>query len=105
MHQDSPMNISPSALYGWYRDTIRNPKYRLWIVAGTLAYLLSPIDIAPDFLPIAGQLDDLAIVTLLIAELSQIAIEWFKNRPTVKSANAASVADTAVDVSAVNLDG
>lgn len=98
------MNISPSALYGWYRDTIRNPKYRLWIVAGTLAYLLSPIDIAPDFLPIAGQLDDVAIVALLVAELSQITIEWFKNRPTVKSARSAAVPDAAVDVNAVNLD-
>ena len=98
------MNISPSALYGWYRDTLRNPKYRLWIVAGTLVYLLSPIDIAPDFLPIVGQLDDLAIVALLVAELSQITIEWFKDRPTVKSARSAAVPDAAVDVNSVNLD-
>ena len=38
-------------------------KILIWI---TVAYLLSPIDLIPDFIPILGLLDDLIIVPLLI---------------------------------------
>lgn len=35
------------------------------IIAGAaIAYLLSPIDLLPDFIPLVGQLDDLLIVPL-----------------------------------------
>ena len=74
------MKASITSLYNWYRDTLRNPKYRWWIVLGTLAYLVSPFDIAPDFIPIGGQIDDLVIVTLLVTELSQLFIDGFKSR-------------------------
>ncbi|MEG3976048.1 MAG: YkvA family protein [Microcoleus sp.] len=76
------MNFSIQSVYNWYRDTLRNPKYRWWIILGTLAYLVSPIDIAPDFLPVVGQIDDLAIAVLLISELSQMATDYFKSRQT-----------------------
>ena len=74
------MKVSITSLYNWYRDTLRNPKYRWWIVLGTLAYLISPFDISPDFIPIGGQIDDLVIVTLLVTELSQLFIDGFKSR-------------------------
>ncbi len=74
------MSFSIESMYNWYRNSIRNPKYRWWIVLGTLAYLFSPIDIAPDFIPIAGQIDDIALVTLMVVEVSQMAIEYFKSR-------------------------
>ena len=74
------MKVSIASLYNWYRDTLRNPKYRWWIVLGTLAYLISPLDISPDFIPIGGQIDDLDIVTLLVTELSQLFLDSFKSR-------------------------
>ncbi|MBD1999744.1 DUF1232 domain-containing protein [Leptolyngbya sp. FACHB-541] len=68
------------SIYQWYRSTIRNPKYRWWIILGTLAYFFSPIDIAPDFIPVIGQIDDVMLMTLLVSELSQLMIERVRNR-------------------------
>ena len=74
------------SFYAWYKQTLRTPKYRWLIVAGTVLYLLSPIDIAPDFIPVIGWIDDAAIATLLVAEVSQIFLEFLNNRkaPTAK---------------------
>ena len=56
--------------YDWYRNLIRDSKYRWVIIVGTLLYLISPIDLLPDFIPLIGQIDDGIVVTLLVAELS-----------------------------------
>ena len=73
------MKISATSIYSWYRNTIRNPKYRWWIILGTLAYLISPIDISPDFIPIAGALDDFVLVSLLVTEVSQLIMDRYKS--------------------------
>ncbi|MGB3238889.1 MAG: YkvA family protein [Geitlerinemataceae cyanobacterium] len=74
------MKFSIESIYTWYRNTIRNPKYRWWVILGTLLYFVSPIDIAPDFIPGIGQLDDVFLLTLLVTEVSQMAIEGFKKK-------------------------
>ncbi len=74
------MSFSIQSLYNWYRNTIRNPKYRWWIILGTALYLLSPFDIIPDIFPIVGEIDDVALVTLLVSEVSQLLIDRFKAR-------------------------
>ena len=74
------MNFSLSSLYDWYRNAIRHPKYRWWVMLGTIVYLISPIDIAPDFLPIIGQIDDVMLAGLLFTELSQMAIAKIQSR-------------------------
>ncbi|MGK7888216.1 MAG: YkvA family protein [Leptolyngbyaceae cyanobacterium] len=68
------------AFYAWYRATLRNAKYRWVIILGTVVYLFSPIDIAPDFIPIIGWLDDGLIATLLVTEVSQMLLEQLKLR-------------------------
>jgi uncharacterized membrane protein YkvA (DUF1232 family) len=73
-------NISIKSVYEWYRNTLRNPKYRWWVILGTLLYLISPIDIAPDLIPIAGQIDDLMVLTLLLSEVTQMILEFAKQR-------------------------
>lgn len=42
------------------------PRLSRWLLGLALAYLLSPIDLVPDWIPLLGQIDDLLIVPLLI---------------------------------------
>lgn len=74
------MNFSIQSIYNWYRNTLRNPKYRWWIILGSLIYLFSPIDIAPDFIPVVGWIDDGVILTLLVSEVSQLLAARLKSR-------------------------
>jgi len=67
-------------LYNWYRNIIRNSKYRWLIVLASLLYLVSPIDFATDAIPILGWIDDGVIATVLVTELSQVVLEQLKNR-------------------------
>ena len=69
-----------SSLYDWYRNAIRHPKYRWLVMLGTVIYLISPIDIAPDFIPILGQIDDVMLAGLLFTELSQMVITKLQAR-------------------------
>lgn len=74
------MNFSLSSLYDWYRNAIRHPQYRWWVMLGTVIYLISPIDIAPDFIPILGQIDDVMVAGLLFTELSQMLLAKLQAR-------------------------
>jgi uncharacterized membrane protein YkvA (DUF1232 family) len=79
------MNFSLSSLYNWYRDAIRHPQYRWWVILGTIIYLVSPIDIAPDFIPVLGQVDDVMLAGLLFTELSQMMIAKLQARQDNKN--------------------
>lgn len=98
------MNFSIQSIYNWYRDLLRNPKYRWWVVGGSLLYLVSPIDISPDVFPIIGWLDDGIIISLLIAEVSQIAKEKLQAQNTRADKPPTTVEDAPVDVKAVQVD-
>lgn len=87
------MNFSISALYDWYRSAIRHPKYRWLVMLGTVVYLISPIDIAPDFIPVIGQIDDVMLAGLLFTELSQMMIAKLQARQASKT----TTMDTDVD--------
>ncbi|MGB8701394.1 MAG: YkvA family protein [Thermosynechococcaceae cyanobacterium] len=98
------MKFPIQSLYNWYRNILRNPQYRWWIILGTLVYLLSPVDFLPDVFPIVGEIDDIALVTLLFAEVSQMVVEQLRKRQPVSSTSPSTVADaTTVDVNAVPL--
>jgi len=99
------MKFSIQSVYSWYRNVIRNPKYRWWVILGTLVYFILPFDIAPDFLPIVGQVDDVFLLTLLVSEVSQLLIEGFKARKGDVANSTEIPTNTAqtVDVDAVPL--
>ncbi len=53
-----------------YRRILQHPgtpRLSRWLLGFALFYLLSPLDLIPDWLPVIGQLDDLLIVPLLTA--------------------------------------
>lgn len=91
----STMKFSIESLYNWYRETLRNPKYRWWIIGGSLLYLLSPIDISPDVFPVIGWIDDGIIATLLVTEVSSLLLDKLK-------AGKPNPTDTNTDPSATN---
>lgn len=51
----------------------RKPSWQHWLVIITsLFYILSPIDALPDFVPLAGWLDDAAAALLMVNEIAQL---------------------------------
>ena len=44
----------------------RVPRRRKALLAAMVAYLAMPIDLVPDFIPVAGQLDDAILVALVL---------------------------------------
>lgn len=105
------MKFSIQSVYSWYRNLLRNPKYRWWVILGTLLYFVSPLDIVPDFLPIVGELDDVFLLTLLVSEVSQLVIEGFKARQgnnvvdseAPKTAESSTSTGNTIDVDAVSV--
>lgn len=63
------------------KDTISG-KYKMntWnasIIVGTIVYVISPIDALPDFIPLAGWVDDITIVGYALTKLS-VEIKKYK---------------------------
>jgi uncharacterized membrane protein YkvA (DUF1232 family) len=99
------MNFSIQSIYNWYRDLLRNPKYRWWVIVGSVAYIVSPIDISPDIFPIVGWIDDGLVISLLVAEVSQLVKEKLQEK-SVRGAETTTpnASEAAVDVNAVQVD-
>jgi len=60
-------------LYALFKDTV-NGKYKLpptsvAMIGGGLLYFILPADLIPDFIPVIGYLDDLAILTTIMNSL------------------------------------
>ena len=68
----------------------RVPRKSKLILAGTVLYLVSPIDVVPDFVPGLGQLDDVVIALLALHSIlnrvdDQIVIEhWPGNENVIR---------------------
>ena len=47
----------------------RVPRRRKLLLVGLIGYLALPFDLVPDFIPVAGQLDDVIVVVLVLRSL------------------------------------
>lgn len=88
------------SFYNWYRGALRHPKWRWAIIVGTAVYLLSPIDISPDIIPIVGWLDDGILATLLVTELSSLMMGYLKKDGSTQDATTVADAEDVIDVEA-----
>ena len=79
---------------------LRHPRAPRWLKLGVLGialYLLSPVDLVPDVLPVLGVVDDLVLVRL--------AIRWLLSRlPADVRADAAARAGRRTDFAAARGD-
>lgn len=58
-----------------YSGLLKHPRYR-WVVMGaSIIYLVSPIDVSPDFIPVAGWIDDGVVATLLATGITQVLLD------------------------------
>jgi uncharacterized membrane protein YkvA (DUF1232 family) len=67
-------------LYDLYRKALRHSQWRWLIVLASLVYLVNPMDLSPDVVPIIGWFDDGVIVSILLTELSQVLLEKRQSR-------------------------
>lgn len=91
--------------YDWYRNTIRNSKYRWLIILGSILYIFSPIDLLPDFIPLIGQIDDTVVLGLLVAEISTVLMDRLKAQKAGETAsmNGETASADTVDVNATKV--
>ena len=59
------LKVELSAIYLALKDR-RTPISAKILIAVTISYALSPIDLIPDFIPVLGLVDDLLIIPLMI---------------------------------------
>ncbi|MCM4159830.1 DUF1232 domain-containing protein [Antarcticibacterium flavum] len=56
-----------SLLRDWYQGRYKDvPWLVISSIGGALLYVLSPIDLIPDFIPVIGYLDDAAVIAALV---------------------------------------
>jgi uncharacterized membrane protein YkvA (DUF1232 family) len=51
----------------------RVPRSRTWLLLAAVVYLASPLDLVPDVIPVAGQLDDAVVVVLVLRSVLRAA--------------------------------
>lgn len=58
-----------------YNGLLKHPRYRWVVIGASLIYLVSPIDISPDLIPVVGWVDDGVVATLLATGLTQVLLD------------------------------
>ena len=91
-------------LFQGYRRLLTHPLYGILVIFGSLLNLISPIDISPDLIPLVGQIDDVALIILMVSAASQWLSQQFLNAPAAASNPQDDSVTETVDVNAVEVD-
>jgi len=85
----SDLPLLARLLKAWKRGSYRGLSMRTIVsLAAALLYIVSPIDLLPDFIPGIGLIDDAAVLALLLHSLAQDLAAfriWEQNRDGVSS--------------------
>ena len=84
-----------------YSALMKHPRYRWMVMGASLIYLVSPIDFAPDLIPIVGWIDDGVVATLLATGITQVLLD---RRRAMKEQTALDAKGNAVDVATLPPD-
>jgi uncharacterized membrane protein YkvA (DUF1232 family) len=76
-------------LYSAMRDK-RTPWYAKALLIFILAYIVSPIDIIPDFIPVLGLLDEVILVPIALAIVFKLIPESIERDVSLKQIDNAS---------------
>ena len=57
-------------LFQMLRDKERFSQRTIALILAVIAYIITPIDIVPDFIPVAGLLDDTALLSMVLKSIS-----------------------------------
>ncbi|AMQ08472.1 hypothetical protein AZE41_07190 [Sporosarcina psychrophila] len=60
------------------------PKSTKMIIVGALSYLIFPIDLIPDFIPVVGLVDDAGVIAAAVFKVISYIDEDIKNKAKVK---------------------
>lgn len=71
---------------GHAKGDIRLPRAVIFGIAGAILYFLSPIDAVPDAIPVAGLLDDIAVVVATVSSLKSW-IDMFRDGSLLRRAD------------------
>lgn len=74
-------SISRDYINGSYKEI---PKGSILAIIGSLIYFLSPIDLIPDFIPVVGFIDDIAVLGLVFNQVKSDLDDyerWKNNQP------------------------
>lgn len=56
---------------------VADPKTPAWakaVIAGAIAYVICPLDAVPDFIPLAGWIDDIAVLGAALSGAARVCI-------------------------------
>jgi uncharacterized membrane protein YkvA (DUF1232 family) len=69
------------------RDYVDIPWGSIVMIIGAIIYFVSPVDLIPDFLPVAGMIDDAAVVGFVVIQVKTDLdnfLAWEASRPTTE---------------------